>query len=129
MNTEEPDIFWSRWNHCTSPVNVRFLTGVQRSVGAELRDVEVGVTGVVARSVSGQRLTRVAGGEGGAVSALGRGGSRTQQIVVGATVVPDGRVAAEQARRPVRIPVVVERAAEPQADVRTMPPVPAAPGM
>src|SRR6185312_11730941 len=68
---------------------------------AKLRDVEVGVAGVVARSVAGQGLTGMAGGEGSAVSALGRGRSGTQQIVVGTTVIPDGRVAAEQAGRPV----------------------------
>src|SRR5204863_1954726 len=77
-------------------------------VGAELRDVEVGVTGVVARSVSGQCLPPVANGEGSAISALGRGGSRAQQVVVGAAVVLHLRVAAEQARRPVRVPVVIE---------------------
>src|SRR5215207_4699055 len=63
---------------------------------AKLRGVEVGVTGVGTRS-----LTRMADAEGSAVSALGRG------AVSGAAVVPDGRVAAEQAGRPVRIPVVI----------------------
>src|SRR6185312_863560 len=78
----------------------------------KLRDVEVGVTGVGACSTTGQCLARMAGGEGGAISALGRRGSGTEQIVVGAAVIPDLRVAAEQARRPVGIPVVVEPATE-----------------
>src|SRR6478735_2759924 len=76
---------------------------------AKLRDVEVGVTGVVAGGITGECLTRVAGGEGGAVSTLGRRRSGTKQVVVGAAVIPDLRVAAEQAGRPVGIPVVVER--------------------
>ena len=88
------------------------LDGCPAEVGAELRDVEVGVTGVVARSVSDQCLTGVAGVESGAIGALGGGVSSTQQIVVGSAVIPDGRVAAEQAARPVRVPVVIERAAD-----------------
>src|SRR2546430_12449203 len=45
----------------------------------------------------------VAGDIGRAISPLGRG------QIAHRTVVANGRVAAEQARRPVRIPVVVER--------------------
>ena len=73
------------------------LDGCPAEVDAELRDVEVGVAGVVACSVSDQCLTAVAGGESGAIGALGRGGSSTEQVVVGSAVIPDGRVAAEQA--------------------------------
>src|SRR6478735_10551522 len=78
---------------------------------AELGDVEVGVAGVAACSVSDQCLTGVAGIELGAIGALGGGVSSTQQVVVGSAVIPDGRVAAEQAARPVWIPVVIERTA------------------
>lgn len=88
------------------------LDGCPPEVGAELRDVKVGVTGVGAGRSADQCLARMAGGEGGAVGALGRGGSRTEQIVVRSAVIADSRVATEQARRPVRIPVVVERAAD-----------------
>ena len=43
MNTEEPDIFWSRWNHWTSPVNVRFLTGVQRMLAPSCETLKSGL--------------------------------------------------------------------------------------
>src|SRR6267378_8320170 len=78
---------------------------------AELRDVEVGVT-AVGTDTRYTGLAGVAGRECGAIGALGRGGSCTQQIVIRSAVIPDRRVATEQAARPVRIPVVIERAAE-----------------
>ena len=74
------------------------LDGCPAGVHAELRDVEVGVTGIGTGSIADQCLARMAGGECRAISTLGRGGSRTQQIVVRAAVIPDSRVAAEQAR-------------------------------
>jgi hypothetical protein len=86
VNTEEPDIFWSRWNHWTSPVNVRFLTGVQRRLAPSCETLKSGYR-CRRRAYADQCLARVAGVEGGAIGALGRRGSRTQQVVVRAAVI------------------------------------------
>src|SRR4029078_1741189 len=79
---------------------------------AELRDVEVGVAGVVAGSVANSSLARVSCREACAVGSLGSGDAETVDVVVGAAVITDGGVAAEQAGRPVRVPVVVEGTAD-----------------
>ena len=51
-------------------------------------------------------------GEGGAIGSLGSAAPEPVDVVVGAAVITDGGVASEQAGRPVRIPVVIERAAD-----------------
>jgi hypothetical protein len=56
---------------------------------AELRDVEVGIAGVVAGRVADRGLTRMAGGEGSTISALGGGGTEAIDIVVGAATIAD----------------------------------------
>ena len=57
------------------------LDGSPAGDRAELRDVEVGIAGVVAGRVADRCLTRMAGGEGSTISALG---TEAIDIVVGA---------------------------------------------
>jgi hypothetical protein len=90
----------------------QILDGSPAGNHAKLGDVEVRITSIGAGGISDHGLTRMAGSEGGTIGSLGGGGSQPQDIVVRSSVISYAGVASEQAGRPVRIPVVVERTAD-----------------